>query len=72
MGRRQLVKTKRIEVCGIFQNVMNEQYRLALKDKSKLSASERNRLEDRQQFIQSLGYKDNSVDTGMGFHCRLR
>ena len=29
-------------------------------------------LEDRSLFIQSLGYKDNIVDTRMGFNCRIR
>ncbi|OTG78050.1 hypothetical protein B9T33_14465 [Acinetobacter sp. ANC 5054] len=69
---RQLKKPKRQEVCGIYQGLVNETYALAQKNKLRLPKSDQQFLEDRDLFIQSLGYKDNIVDTKMGFNCRLR
>jgi hypothetical protein len=37
-----------------------------------LSEADRKLLQDRNLFIQALGYKNNIVDTQMGFNCRLR
>ena len=69
---RQLKKTKRQEVCGIYQNIVNETYNLAAQNKARLSKSDQLLLNNRNQFIQSLGFKENLVDTKMGFDCRLR
>ena len=72
LGQHQLNKEKRIEVCGIYQNLMNETYQWALKNKTRLNIADQKNLENRKQFIQSLGFKNNIVDTKMGFNCRLR
>lgn len=69
---RQLVKSKRQEVCGIYQTVINDTYRLAKENRARLSQKDQTVLNDRNLFIQSLGFKENIVDTKMGFNCRLR
>lgn len=69
---RQLKKPKRQEVCGIYQDLVDETYAMVQTNKLRLSEADKKLLEDRNLFIQSLGYKDNIVDTQMGFNCRLR
>ena len=69
---RQLNKTKRQEVCGIFQRTVDEMFNSAVTNRERLSEKDQKLLTDRNLFIQSLGYKDNIVDTRMGFNCRLR
>ena len=69
---RQLKKPKRQEVCGIYQDLVDETYVMVQTNKLRLSEADKKLLEDRNLFIQSLGYKDNIVDTQMGFNCRLR
>lgn len=69
---RSLNKQKRQEVCGIFQTVVDDTYQLAVENKSRLSEADQKQIDDRNLFIQSLGYKNNIVDTQMGFNCRLR
>ena len=71
-GGRQLKKSKRQEVCGIYQGLVNETYGLAQKNKARLSQADQKQISDRNQFIQSLGYENNIVDTKMGFNCRLK
>ena len=69
---RQLKKPKRQEVCGIYQEVLDETLKLAVQNQDRLSEADRKLLQDRNLFIQALGYKNNIVDTQMGFNCRLR
>lgn len=69
---RQLIKSKRQEVCGIYQDVVNDIYRMADANRARLSIDGQKLLQDRPAFIQSLGFKDNRIDTQMGFYCRLR
>ncbi|MEK5760984.1 hypothetical protein V3527_20440, partial [Acinetobacter variabilis] len=60
------------EVCNIFQGVVNETYHLAVQNKARLSPESQEVLKNRNLFIERLGYKDNIVDTRMGFNCRLK
>lgn len=69
---RQLNKAKRQEVCAIYQHVINDTYHLATANKARLSPKDQRLLSDRHVFIQSLGFKNNIVDTKMGFNCRLK
>lgn len=69
---RILKKPKRQEVCGIYQGLLDETLNLAQQNKNRLPEADLKLLEDRNQFIQALGYKDNIVDTRMGFNCRIR
>ena len=69
---RKLKPAKREEVCNIFQGVVNETYRLAEQNKARLSPESQEVLKNRNLFIERLGYKDNIVDTRMGFNCRLK
>lgn len=69
---RQLNKAKRQEVCGIYQAIVNDTFRMAVENKARLSQSDQSVLSDRNVFIQSLGFKGNIVDTQMGFNCRLK
>ena len=67
-----LKQPKRQEVCGIYQGLIDETYHLMQQNKERLPATDQTLLEDRNQFIQAFGYKDNIVDTRMGFNCRIR
>ena len=69
---RLLNKTKRQEVCGIYQKIVNDTYQLALTNKARLSLQDQKVLADRNVFIQNLGFKGNIVDTQMGFNCRIK
>ena len=69
---RQLKQNKRKEVCAIFQGVVNETFNMAQKNKARMRVGEQNLLNSRQQFIEALGFKENRVDTKMGFDCILR
>ncbi len=69
---RILNQPKRQEVCNIFQGVVNETYHLAVQNKARLSPESQEVLKNRNLFIERLGYKDNIVDTRMGFNCRLK
>lgn len=68
---RVLNQKKRQEVCNIFQGIVNETYQRALQNKTRLSSADQAVLNDRNVFIERLGYKNNQVDTRMGFSCRL-
>ena len=69
---RQLNKQKRQEVCAIFQGVIDDTYKLAVENKARLKVSDQPIVDDRNSFIEHLGYPNNIVDTKMGFNCRLR
>ena len=69
---RQLNKAKRQEVCGIFQDLIDDMYKGAVENKQRLSPADQKVIADRNLFIQKLGYQNNIVDTNMGFNCRLR
>ena len=68
---RKLKQTKRQEVCAIFQDVVNEMYQLAVKNKARLNPEEQKLLLNRSLFIEKLGYENNRVNTQMGFDCYL-
>jgi hypothetical protein len=69
---RQLKQKKRQEVCGIFQGVVDEFYQMALNNKARLAEQDQVLLNNRNAFIERLGYKNNIVATNMGFDCRIR
>ena len=69
---RQLNKQKRQEVCAIFQSVIDDTYKLAVENRARLKVSDQPIIDDRNTFIENLGYPNNIVDTQMGFNCRLR
>ena len=69
---RQLKHKKRQEVCGIFQGVVDEFYQMALKNKARLTEQDKTLLNNRKDFIERIGYKNNIVETKMGFDCRIR
>ncbi len=71
-GGRQLEKVQASGSLRIYQGLVNETYGLAQKNKARLSQADQKQISDRNQFIQSLGYEDNIVDTKMGFNCRLK
>lgn len=68
---RKLKQAKRQEVCNIFQGVVDEMYQLAVQNKARLDQEEQKLLSNRSLFIEKLGYKNNQVDTQMGFDCLL-
>ncbi|MDN5511740.1 hypothetical protein [Acinetobacter sp.] len=59
-------------MCGIYQNIINDIYSLVVENKARLSEPDQKLLQDRNAFIQVLGYQDNLVDSKMEFNCRLR
>jgi hypothetical protein len=69
---RILKKPKRQEVCGIYQGIVDETLRLAVQNRKRLPEADQQLLNDRNAFIQALGYENNIVDTQMGFNCRLK
>ena len=71
-GKLQLKESKQLEVCNIFQGVINETYQLAQTNKQRLTPSDQKLIENRSNFIKALGFKDNIVNTNMGFDCLMQ
>lgn len=69
---RMLKQPKRIEVCNIFQKVINETYQLIYKNKANLDTENQKILENRSGFIQQLGIKNNTIPTKLGFDCIVK
>lgn len=69
---RILKQPKRVEICNIFQGVINDTYSLLIQNKSSLSAEDQKNIESRQAFIQQLGIKNNTIPTKMGFDCIIK
>src|SRR5690606_2362688 len=67
-----LKPAKREEVFDIFQDVADQMYQLAVKNKARLGREEQKLLSNRSLFIGKLGYENNRVNTQMGFDCYLR
>src|SRR5690606_6983511 len=68
---RKLKQAKREEVCDIFQDVVDEMYQMAIKNKARLGPEEQKLLSNSSLFIEKLGYENNRVNTQMGFDCYL-
>lgn len=71
-GEMVLRQNKRVQVCQIFQSVIDETYQSAQANKHRLTVQDRKVVENRNQFIQALGIKDNIIPTKLGFDCRIR
>ena len=71
-GKLQLKENKQLEVCNIFQGVINETYQLAQANKQRLTPVDQKLIEKRSDFIKALGFKDNIVNTNMGFDCLMQ
>lgn len=69
---RMLKQPQRVEICNIFQNVINETYLLVKKHNANLSDSDKKIVENRDTFIQKLGVKDKTISTKMGFSCVIK
>ena len=69
---RMLKQPKRVEICNIFQGVINETYHLLRQNQSTLSAVDQKNIESRQAFIKQLGIEDNKIPTKMGFNCIIK
>ena len=69
---RILKQPKRVEICNIFQGVINDTYSLLIQNKSSLSPIDQKNIESRQAFIQQLGIKNNTIPTKMGFDCIIQ
>lgn len=70
-GKLVLKSSKQLEVCGIFQGVIDETYQSAQRNKQRLTESDRKVLENRASFVQALGIQNNIIPTQLGFDCRV-
>ncbi|QIO05318.1 hypothetical protein [Acinetobacter shaoyimingii] len=70
-GHFQLNVNKQIEICQIFQSVVNEAFQLAQSNKHHLTLVDQNILNNKKQFIRSLGFENNIVRTQLGFDCLM-
>lgn len=71
-GKMQLKKAKQLEVCAIFQGVIDETYLAAQAHKHRLTEADQKLISHRTDFIQALGFKNNIVHTELGFDCRMK
>ena len=71
-GKVQLKQAKKVEVCQIFQHVIDETYQLVQVNKQRLTEEDQKIVTNRSDFIKLLGLKDNIVRTEMGFDCRIQ
>lgn len=70
-GKLVLKSSKQLEVCGIFQGVIDETYQSAQRNKHRLTDGEQKLVENRTSFVQALGIKNNIIPTQLGFDCRV-
>lgn len=70
-GKLVLKKSKQVEVCRIFQVVIDETYQSAQSNKHRLAPAEQKMVETRAAFISALGIKDNIIQTKLDFDCRI-
>ncbi|SEL76429.1 MULTISPECIES: hypothetical protein [unclassified Acinetobacter] len=71
-GKNLVLKSnKQLELCHIYQASVDETYSLAQKNRHRMSIDEQKIVDDRNRFIEYLGFKDNQIDTKLGFSCRL-
>ncbi|WP_150115750.1 hypothetical protein [Acinetobacter sp. TGL-Y2] len=71
-GKMQLKAAKQLEVCAIFQEVIDETYLAAQANKHRLTDADQRVLSSRTDFINALGFKHNVVQTELGFDCRMK
>lgn len=71
-GKLVLKKTKQLEVCQIFQGVIDETYTSAQQNKNRLTVEDQKLVEQREKFIQAIGVKNNIIPTKLGFDCRVK
>lgn len=71
-GKIQLKTTKQSEVCAIFQGVIDETYLAAQDNKHRLTEADQRVISNRIDFINALGFKNNIVQTELGFDCRMK
>lgn len=71
-GKLVLKSSKQLEVCEIFQGVIDETYQSAQRNKHRLTPSDRKVVENRASFVQALGIKNNIIPTQLGFDCRVQ
>lgn len=71
-GKMQLKAAKQLEVCAIFQGVIDETYLAAQANKHRLTEADQKVISSRTEFINALGFKNNIVQTELGFDCRMK
>lgn len=71
-GKMQLKAAKQLEVCAIFQGVIDETYLAAQANKHRLTEADQKVISSRTDFINALGFKNNIVQTELGFDCRMK
>lgn len=71
-GKMQLKAAKQLDVCAIFQGVIDETYLAAQANKHRLTEADQKLISNRTDFIQALGFKNNIVQTELGFDCRMK
>ena len=71
-GKLVLKSSKQLEVCGIFQGVIDETYQSAQRNKHRLTEDDQKVVENRTAFVQALGIQNNIIPTILGFDCRVR
>ena len=71
-GKMQLKPAKQLEVCAIFQKVIDETYLAAQANKHRLTEADQKLIGSRTDFIHALGFKHNIVPTELGFDCRMK
>ncbi|OTG85928.1 hypothetical protein B9T31_10080 [Acinetobacter sp. ANC 4558] len=69
---KMLKQSKRVQICNIFQSVINDTYLLLRQNQESLSDTDQKNIENRQVFIQQLGIKNNTIPTKMGFNCIVK
>ena len=67
----ELKASKQTELCKIYQTSIDDTYALALKHRHRMSQGEQAVVDHRDKFIQYLGFKNNQINTKLGFSCRL-
>ncbi len=71
-GQLVLKSSKQLEVCGIFQGVIDETYLAAQANKYRLTEADQKVVSSRADFINALGFKNHIIKTELGFDCRMK
>lgn len=70
-GQLSLKPAKQQEMCQIFQKTIDETYLLAKKNRHRMNPEEQAIVDNRSRFLQTLGFKNNTIPTKLGFDCHI-
>lgn len=71
-GQLVLKEHKQQDLCKIFQGVIDETYTLAQQNRDRMTAEEKNIIDNRADFLKAIGFPSKTIKTKIGFNCYIK